>query len=154
MSSPLHTKLTEQFSPPLVNPTVTVAVVAPISEDIVDTDEGAPGVTLGNITVSGTTGSAITDADVVVTIANDKLASEIAADTDLSSWITNLPEGLEAKAKTIAAAEATAVTIKISGIPTADSSEPIAVTVPSASLTGGADVTATENASAKFAITN
>ncbi len=113
---------------------------------------GVKTATLGNIEISGTKDSAITSKDVVITLANDTVKTQIAADTDLAAWITNLPAGLTAKAKAQVNALATSVTITIAGTPTEVKAAALAITVPSASLTGGADVTATANANAKFAI--
>lgn len=110
--------------------------------------------TVANVTVSGTKDEALAaTVDVVITIVNDKIKGQISADTDLSGWITNLPAGLEAKAKAQVGANATEVTIAISGTPTATLEAAMAITIPAASLDGNADLTVTANADAKFAIT-
>ncbi|WP_032077215.1 hypothetical protein, partial [Clostridium drakei] len=105
-----------------------------------------------DITVDGTKNSAITSRDVLITLINDKLSQDINENTDLSSWITNLPSGLTAKAKTTALAEATAVTLTIAGTPTATSSAPMAITIPAASLKSDLRLTVATNTNAKFAV--
>ena len=112
----------------------------------------APAATVNDVTVSGTTGTAIADTNVNITLTNDKFKA-IAIDTDVTSWFTNLPNGLEAKVKTAVNADDITATITISGTPTAASTEQIAITIPADQLivnTTGLAVTA--NANAKFYI--
>ncbi|MGI6751576.1 MAG: S-layer homology domain-containing protein [Anaerovoracaceae bacterium] len=111
-----------------------------------------PSATVADITVDGTQGVAIDAKDVTITIANDTIKNEIAADTDLAAWITNLPAGLVAKAKAVIAANATEVVITISGTPTETLTAAMTIEVPAANLTGGTKIDVTANANAKFAI--
>ena len=105
------------------------------------------------MTVSGTKDSAISNADVVITLeGGETFKQEITAGTDVKSWITNLPAGLDAQIKTTVNASETSATIEISGTPTEARQEAIAITVPAAQLTGGSDITVTTNADAKFDI--
>ncbi|WP_032079780.1 hypothetical protein, partial [Clostridium drakei] len=125
------------------NTNAKFAVVAPTP---------VPSATVGNITVDGTQNSAITSRDVLITLTNDTLASNITAGDNLASWIINLPSGLTATAKSNAASGATAVTLTIAGTPTAISSAAMLITIPAASLTSNADLTVTANTNAKFAV--
>jgi hypothetical protein len=103
------------------------------------------------VTVSGTIGTALTAADVAVSIVNDTFVA-IAAEADLASWITNLPDGLTAKAKAAVAAGATAVTITVEGTPTVVSGAALAITIPADKLAGDEAIVVTPNPEAKFSI--
>ena len=111
-----------------------------------------PTATVGNVTITGTTGTEITAAEVEITLTNDKFKA-IAATTNVKVWFTNLPAGLDAKIKTAVSDNDTTATIEISGNPTAVSSEALAITIPAASLVGNTALTVTNNPSAVFAIT-
>ena len=86
--------------------------------------------------VTGTKDTAIANTDIAITLEHDSFEA-IAADTDLSAWFTNLPEGLTAKAKTSVPADSTAVTVTISGTPTAVATAAMAITIPGTALTSG-----------------
>ena len=113
---------------------------------------GAASAAVGDVTIEGITGTAITDATISVTLANDKFHA-IAANADVKSWFTNLPTGLEAKIKTAVSENATSATITVSGTPTANSTAALGIRIPAANLTGSTnDLTVTGNANAKFDI--
>ena len=132
---------------------ITVTTNADAKFDITDPSSSAASATVGNVTVSGTKDSAISNADVVITLeGGETFKQEITAGTDVKSWITNLPAGLDAQIKTTVNASETSATIEISGTPTEARQEAIAITVPAAQLTGGSDITVTTNADAKFDI--
>lgn len=111
-----------------------------------------PTATVDDVSIDGTTGTAITKKDVVITLANDEFKA-ITATTDVKDWFTNWPAGLEAKIKTDVSANATTATVEISGTPTATSSAELAITIPAANLVSNTALTVTNNPSAKFAIT-
>ena len=116
-------------------------------------DATTPTASVGDVTIAGTTGTAITDKDVVITLTNDKFYS-IDADTVVSSWFTNLPAGLEAKIKTKVNDNDITATIKISGNPSVASSAALAITIPEAKLvTSTSALDVMSNPNAKFAIT-
>jgi formylglycine-generating enzyme required for sulfatase activity len=150
-------------------------------------EAGARVASIGDVTINGvtnfrdaTTSSgepkfiwereiAITPKDVLITLTNDSWSSPIAADADLSIWITNLPSGLSAKAKTAAPAGGATLTITVSGTPTVNAvaaggnsgattlenlatKAPLAITIPNAALDRSGNLDATENAGAKFYI--
>ena len=112
----------------------------------------APTATVADVTIDGVKDSLISNKEVKITLTNDKF-NAIAANTDVSSWFTNRPAGLEAKIKTAVNDNDTTATIEISGNPTAVSSEALAITIPAASLVGNTALTVTNNPSAVFAIT-
>ena len=111
-----------------------------------------PTASVDDVTIGGTTGTAITAAEVKITLANDKF-NAIAADTNVKGWFTNLPAGLDAKIKNDVSANATTATVEISGIPSVASSAPLAITIPAANLVSNTALTVTNNPSAVFAIT-
>ncbi|MDR1230320.1 MAG: hypothetical protein LBK61_02840 [Spirochaetaceae bacterium] len=114
-----------------------------------------PYATVGDVTVTGTVGTALAaTVDVVITLVNDTIKTQIAANADLAEWITNLPEGLTAVAKTQVAALATEVTIAVAGTPAAAISEPLEITIPVNVLTttGNATLEVTANNAAKFEV--
>ena len=108
---------------------------------------------VGNVTVTGTTGSPITDTDVTITISDDSLVA-ISAGTDLSGWFTNLPAGLTAKAAVDVTDGGASVTVTISGTPSETSNAVMAITIPASGMTGGIALPVTSNAGAKFNITS
>ena len=66
--------------------------------------------------VEGMKGYAIEESEFTVTLAGDTF-TEIAQNTDVTSWFKNMPLGLVAKIKTKVEAGATSLTIAISGTP-------------------------------------
>ena len=106
---------------------------------------------IGNVTVSGTAGAAITPADITITLTEDQFGG-LAAGVDVSGWFTNLPAGLVAKLKAEVTAGAGAATVTVSGTPTHASAAPIAITLPASALQSGAALPATNNESAKWGI--
>ena len=112
---------------------------------------GAASAAVNNVTIEGTTNEVITDKEITVTLENAKFKA-IAAGTDVTSWFTNLPAGLEAKIKTAVNENDTTATITVSGTPSVNSVEALAITIPAVNLVSGADLTVTGNADAKFNI--
>ena len=105
-----------------------------------------PTATVGDVTINGTTGTAIADTDVIITLANDTFASTLSG-----SWITNLPNGLS---QSVSRTDDTHAKITVSGNPSVASSEELAIKIPTANLvTSTSDLDVTSNANAKFAIT-
>lgn len=77
---------------------------------------GAGTATTGDVKVEGMKGYAIDESEFTVTLAGDTF-TEIAQNTDVTSWFKNMPLGLVAKIKTKVEAGATSLTIAISGTP-------------------------------------
>ena len=111
-----------------------------------------PKATVANVSIIGATGVTITPKDVVVTLLEHTILSTIAQGTTLSSWVTNLPTGLIAKAKSNINAGSTSFTLEITGTPSTVLSAPIQITVPSAYLNPSANVVVAQNLNAIFAI--
>ena len=78
--------------------------------------EGAGTATTSDVKVEGMKGYAIEESEFTVTLAGDTF-TEIAQNTDVTSWFKNMPSGLVAKIKTKVEAGATSLTIAISGTP-------------------------------------
>ena len=78
--------------------------------------EGAGTATTSDVNVEGMKGYAIEESEFTVTLAGDTF-TEIAQNTDVTSWFKNMPLGLVAKIKTKVEAGATSLTIAISGTP-------------------------------------
>ena len=72
--------------------------------------------TTSDVKVEGMKGYAIEESEFTVTLAGDTF-TEIAQNTDVTSWFKNMPSGLVAKIKTKVEAGATSLTIAISGTP-------------------------------------
>ncbi len=112
----------------------------------------AASATVDKVTISGKTGTAIADQDVVITLKGDTFnAMEKAA--DVKDWFKNLPAGLDAKIKDAVTEGATMVTVTISGKPTATSSAAMIITIPEGKVVGNAAVNVTDNSAAKYNIT-
>lgn len=77
---------------------------------------GAGTATTSVVNVEGMKGYAIDESEFTVTLAGDTF-TEIAQNTDVTSWFKNMPSGLVAKIKTKVEAGATSLTIAISGTP-------------------------------------
>ena len=115
---------------------VTLTVTAP-----------TPSATIGNATVSGTAGTAITPVDATITLTNEQF-NALNTNADVSGWFTNLPAGLAAKIKTEVTANATTADVTFSGTPTEASTDSMMVTILAANLVGNADLAVTANAGA------
>lgn len=106
----------------------------------------SPAATVGNVTVSGTKGTAITSTDVTVTLTNDTFGATLSG-----NWITNLPAGLT---QSVTRTDDTHAKITVTGTPTATSTAAMTIVIPDAQLvTSSSDLTVTSNANAKFNIT-
>lgn len=77
---------------------------------------GAGTATTSDVKVEGMKDYAIEESEFTVTLAGDTF-TEIAQNTDVTSWFKNMPSGLVAKIKTKVEAGATSLTIAISGTP-------------------------------------
>lgn len=77
---------------------------------------GAGTATTSDVKVEGMKGYAIDESEFTVTLAGDTF-TEIAQNTDVTSWFKNMPLGLVAKIKNKVEAGATSLTIAISGTP-------------------------------------
>ena len=77
---------------------------------------GAGTATTSDVNVEGMKGFAIEESEFTVTLAGDTF-TEIAQNTDVTSWFKNMPLGLVAKIKNKVEAGATSLTIAISGTP-------------------------------------
>lgn len=77
---------------------------------------GAGTATTSDVKVEGMKGYAIEESEFTVTLAGDTF-TEIAQNTDVTSWFKNMPLGLVAKIKNKVEAGATSLTIAISGTP-------------------------------------
>lgn len=77
---------------------------------------GAGTATTSDVNVEGMKDYAIDESEFTVTLAGDTF-TEIAQNTDVTSWFKNMPSGLVAKIKNKVEAGATSLTIAISGTP-------------------------------------
>ncbi len=104
--------------------------------------------TVGNITISGVAGVELPPGQTArITIANDSLKGTL-TNEDVSNWFAGLPSGMTAKAS----GSGTSVTITFGGIPATGIEGAFSITIPEDVLNGGAAVTVTGNANAKFDI--
>ncbi len=107
---------------------------------------------IGDATISGITSMALTEQDVTLTLTGDTFVTSInpiGSAFDAASWFNALPAGISAM---VTCTDTKTATITFSGTPTATSTEAMAITIPAASLTGGASITALANANAKWDI--
>ena len=103
-----------------------------------------PSAAVDDVTIDGTTGTAIANKEVIITLANDTFASTLSG-----SWITNLPAGLS---QSVSRTDDTHAKITVSGNPSAVSSDALIIKIPAASLASGSDLDVTGNANAKYNI--
>ena len=106
---------------------------------------GAGTATTSDVKVEGMKGYAIDESEFTVTLAGDTF-TEIAQNTDVTSWFKNMPSGLVAKIKTKVEAGATSLTIAISGTPQSVETVRAYIEIPEKYLvTGEYDITVDPN---------
>ena len=107
--------------------------------------EGAGTATTSAVKVEGMKGYAIEESEFTVTLAGDAF-TEIAQNTDVTSWFKNMPSGLVAKIKTKVEAGATSLTVAIGGTPQSVETVRAYIEIPEQYLvTGEYDVTIDPN---------
>ena len=106
---------------------------------------GAGTATTSAVKVEGMKDYAIEESEFTVTLAGDTF-TEIAQNTDVTSWFKNIPLGLSAKIKTKVEAGATSLTIAISGTPQSVETVRAYIEIPEQYLvTGEYDITIDPN---------
>ena len=100
--------------------------------------------TVDNVVISGKKGEKLSQ-EIIIILQNEFFVSHL---NDVTSWFTNLPEGLTAA---VTKNQLKQAIVTISGTPTALSSEKVSITIPSKDLTFGENVLV--NTEAKFDIT-
>ena len=106
---------------------------------------GAGTATTSAVKVEGMKGYAIDESEFTVTLEGDTF-TEIAQNTDVTSWFKNMPSGLSAKIKTKVKAGATSLTIAISGTPQSVETVRAYIEIPEKYLvTGEYDITIDPN---------
>ena len=106
---------------------------------------GAGTATTSDVNVEGMKGYAIDESEFTVTLAGDTF-TEIAQNTDVTSWFKNMPSGLVAKIKTKVEAGATNLTVAISGTPESVETVRAYIEIPEQYLvTGEYDITIDPN---------
>lgn len=107
--------------------------------------EGAGAATTSAVKVEGMKGYAIEESEFTVTLAGDTF-TEIAQNTDVTSWFKNMPSGLSAKIKNKVEAGATSLTVAISGTPQSVETVRAYIEIPEKYLvTGEYDITIDPN---------
>ena len=115
-------------------------------------DTSKASATMNDVTINGLRGEAMTDTDVKITLTGDTFKA-IAKDTDVTTWLKNMPKGLVAKAKADVAAGATEMTITVSGTPEEISEKIIWLEIPATAFTAtNYGMTAEFNRNAKYEI--
>lgn len=106
---------------------------------------GAGTAMTSDVNVEGMKGFAIEESEFTVTLAGDTF-TEIAQNTDVTSWFKNMPSGLVAKIKNKVEAGATSLTIAISGTPQSVETVRAYIEIPEKYLvTGEYDITIDPN---------
>lgn len=115
-------------------------------------DTSKASATMNDVTIKGLRGEAMTDTDVKITLTGDTFKA-IAKDTDVTTWLKNMPKGLVAKAKADVTAGATEMTITISGTPEEIYGKIIWLEIPATAFTStNYGMTAEFNRNAKYEI--
>ena len=106
---------------------------------------GAGTATTSDVNVEGMKGYAIEESEFTITLAGDAF-TEIAQNTDVTSWFKNMPSGLVAKIKTKVEAGATSLTVAIGGTPQSVETVRAYIEIPEKYLvTGEYDITIDPN---------
>ncbi|MCL2869585.1 hypothetical protein FWF48_02140 [Candidatus Saccharibacteria bacterium] len=118
-----------------------------------------PLATMSPATISGWTGTPLASGQTVnIGFTNTAIANgtafrlRLAAGTDVTNWFTNIPSGLTATIDTTANIGDTAVSVVFAGTPAVNNLEAIAVTIPGAQLTSGADLEVASNPETQWQI--
>ena len=115
-------------------------------------DTSKASATMNDVTINGLRGEAMTDTDVKITLTGDTFKA-IAKDTDVTTWLKNMPKGLVAKVKADVTAGATEMTITISGTPEEIYGKIIWLEIPANAFTAtNYGMTAEFNRNAKYEI--
>lgn len=115
-------------------------------------DTSKASATMNDVTIKGLRGEAMLDTDVKITLTGDTFKA-IAKDTDVTTWLKNMPKGLVAKAKADVAAGANEMTITLSGTPEEISAKIIWLEIPATAFTAtNYGMTAEFNRNAKYEI--
>ena len=115
-------------------------------------DTSKASATMNDVTIKGLRGEAMTDTDVKITLTGDTFKA-IAKDTDVTTWLKNMPKGLVAKAKADVTVGATEMTITISGTPEEIYGKIIWLEIPATAFTAtNYGMTAEFNRNAKYEI--
>ena len=115
-------------------------------------DTSKASATMNDVTIKGLRGEAMPETDVKITLTGDTFKA-IAKDTDITTWLKNMPKGLVAKAKADVTAGATEMTITVSGTPEEINREIIWLEIPATAFTAtNYGMTAGFNRNAKYEI--
>jgi hypothetical protein len=118
----LHIKENPQALIDIAEATLDLAAVAL-------TAENSWARTTATKSIRGTVGTGIPKTELTIRLDAAALRAKLKKDTDLSSWITNLPTGLTAKTAQQFPKGATAVTVIVAGVPMVGRDEAIRVQV-------------------------
>lgn len=111
----------------------------------------SPAATVGNKTVTGITGTPLSDNNsVTITLTNDTFLN-LLENEEVSGWFTNLPQGLTATVESISSGSG--VTIIFSGTPGETSDDVMEINIPAGKLNSGENLIVTTNSNTKFDIT-
>jgi hypothetical protein len=111
---------------------------------------------VGDVTVFGASGSAITSKEVTITLSGAAFKTiPVPPPVSVADWFTNLPAGLTARVMTTVEGGATTITITISGTPSVERVAPMVITIPGDRLVGTPtppSIIVAANANAKYDI--
>jgi hypothetical protein len=128
-----------------------VTADASVTIEVLAAGGPAPSATIENVNVSGTTGSAMTTKEVIITLANDTF-NRIGIGANLASFVTGAPTGITITSGTLVTSGLNQVTLVFAGTPTSAVSGAMSITIPQRALASGASLTVTTNAEAKFTV--
>jgi hypothetical protein len=109
--------------------------------------------TVGAVTISGQSHSAVGPFTVEITLDNDTFNYEISAGDDVKDWFAHWPSGNFSAIVAEVEPGGTTITITVSGIPDVGSARALEITIPGDVLEGGSPITVDPNPAAKYDIT-
>ena len=109
------------------------------------------GGSVDTVIINGSVDSAIISKDVRVNIMGTEFDQDMAPGTVVSSWISNLPQGLTARVRRVRADETTGI-ITVSGIPREVSTDIVKISIPASAVKRETAVDFMANVDARFAI--
>ncbi|MDF2999999.1 MAG: Peptidoglycan-binding lysin domain protein, partial [Bacillota bacterium] len=111
-----------------------------------------PGASISEKTISGVAGSKISGTPTMTISLTGCTFIELANNTDISNWFTNLPDGLIVTLLSVES-DGSSVSIGFSGTPIEASNSVMVINIPRENLSIDEQVTVDTNSNAKFAIT-
>ena len=115
--------------------------------------------TISEVVVSGQVETILEPQTAVITLTNIAIGAgirmrDIPATTDITSWFTNIPNGLTATVESVVMSGDTTISVIFSGTPITTNTDAITITIPGSQLSPSVDLTVASNPNTRWNIIN